>query len=480
MGDVMNQKRIIISHTPEETCLALTDGGELTYFEASRPRQVTLVGNIYLGKVQNSRPGLEAVFVDIGESKNAFLYVGDIEPTKKQNITVGQKIPLQIIKDAFGTKGPRATTRISLPGRYLVLLPENNGGAGISRRITDEKEITRLRELGEEFCAKGAGVIFRTVAQGATEEVLIEDFARLSDIYAHIMKRAKELNAPALLYGDENFLRRAVRDFFTDEVDELIVDEAAAFDEAQAAAKADAPDLLPRIKLYRDDEPIFRAFALEEQIASLTARIVKLKSGGYIVIDKTEALTVIDVNTGASAGRHNLSETAYQTNREAAAEIIRQLNLRDIGGIIIVDFIDMNREEQKNALLAYLSEMVKFDRAKTNIVGITALGLVEITRRKMRQNLDSLIYEECPCCNGSGKILSLQTLVIRLSRELRRLERKHHAADGYDIELNPRTLGRLQKGERLNRLAAELGITLNLIDAPNLPFDQYTILTPAN
>ncbi|MBQ9616019.1 MAG: Rne/Rng family ribonuclease, partial [Selenomonadaceae bacterium] len=363
-------KTILLNSMPEEVRMAIVAGGELQAIEMERASHSHLVGNLYRGRVQNVLPGMQAAFVDIGREKNAFLYIGDGMPkeaqqaVRQQKIHIGQTLPVQIVKDAIGTKGPRATTHLTLPGRNVVLMP-TAAYIGISRRIESEEERARLHGIAERICPKDMGLIIRTVAAGKTEEALAADVRYLRRLWESIQARMKLGSAPSLLYRDADLAIRMVRDSFTDEIDEVIVDDRALYQRIVELVEYASPELADRVKLYAERTPLFRKYHLEEELEKLGAREVELPSGGFIVIDKTEALTVIDVNTGKFVGKANLADTVYHTNLEAAAEILKQLRLRDIGGIIVVDFIDMEQSGQKEELLAYMREHVKSDPTKT-------------------------------------------------------------------------------------------------------------------
>ena len=478
-------KSILLNIVPEETRMAVVEDGDLLAVEVERASHAHLVGNIYKGRVQNVLPGMQAAFIDIGQEKNAFLYVGDGAPhdipkgvakdAKPQKIHVGQNLPVGIIKDAVGTKGPRATLHLSLPGRNLVLMP-TAAYTGLSRRIEDEQERSRLHALAEKYAPEGMGLIVRTAAEGISEEAFAEDAHYLENLWASIARKFKLSHAPALLYRDADLLVRIVRDRFGADVDELIVDDREAYERVRELVGFLSPDLAARVKLYDGREPLFQRYHIEQEIENVGARQVELKSGGFLVIDKTEALTVIDVNTGKYVGKTNLGDTVYQANLEAAAEILKQIRLRDIGGIIIVDFIDMEKESQKEELLAYMRGQVKHDRTKTNIVDITSLGLVEITRKKTRQNIDSIVYSECPICHGRGRIESPETVSIRISRDIRRMERKSHAREGYEIEVHETVAEELQANQLMMNLAAEFGTDIKVTVKPGMHPENYTIL----
>ena len=476
-------KSILVTVVPEETKLAILEYGKLSSIEVERATHSHLVGNIYKGQVQNVLPGMQAAFVDIGTGKNAFMYIGDGMPADvkqtlphPQKIHIGQQLPVQIIKDAIGSKGPRATTHITLPGRNVVLLP-TAAYIGMSRRIEEEAERNRLHDIASRICPEGMGLIIRTVAAGATEESLREDVEYLEKLWHSMMARFKMKSKGAnLLYRDADLIIRVVRDNLTPEVEAMWIDNRAVYQRVRDFVQLLSPELTEKIRYYDSREPLFKHYGIEEELDNLGGRTVELKSGGFLVIDKTEALTVIDVNTGKYTGSTNLGETVYATNQEAAEEIMRQLRLRDIGGIIIVDFIDMEKDEHKEQLLAHLRELAKCDPTKTNIVDITSLGLVEITRKKSRQNLDSIIYSECPICHGRGRVESPETVSIRIAGDIRRMEHKSHAEDGYEIEVHESVAEELRHNQLLMNLAAEFAMDIKVTATPGMHPENYVIL----
>jgi ribonuclease G len=475
-------KQILINSVPEETRMAYLEDGILENIEVERSAHSHLVGNLYKGRVQNVLPGMQAAFVDIGQEKNAFLYIGDglpkdiIRALPQQKIHVGQQILLQIVKDASGTKGPRATTHLSLPGRNLVLMP-TSAYIGLSHRIEDEAERKRLHDLAERYCPKGMGLIVRTAAAGISEQALAEDAQYLERLWKSILAKFKMSHAPALLYRDADLIIRVVRDHFTADIDEMIIDQKEIFARVRDLTRYLSPELVPRIHLYEGKQPLFRSYGIEEAIEKVGARTVELSSGGFLVIDKTEALTVIDVNTGKFVGKTSLADTVYQANLEAAGEILRQIRLRDLSGIIIVDFIDMEKPSQKETLLEFMRGRVKHDRAKTNIVDITSLGLVEITRKKTRSNYESMIYSECPVCHGLGRVESPETVSIRISRAIRRMEAASHARNGYEIEVHETVADELRSNQLMMELAAEFGTDIKVVVKPGIHPENYSILS---
>jgi len=447
-------KEIIANIEPFETRVAVLDDGTLVnlYIERGEP----LAGNIYKGRVANVLPGMEAAFVDIGLERNAFLHVGDIRSQRlageeveesfgkgaiAQRLRVGQEILVQVTKEPMGTKGARVTTYVALPAHYLVLMPTVNY-VGVSRRIEDEQERKRLRQLADRLRPKGMGVIVRTAAEGVQEKALADDVQFLLQVWNRVEERSKASRAPALVYQDLHLIRRVVRDLFTDEVERFLVDSKEEFQRVQDLLGSFAPALKPRVHLYRGETPVFEHTGVERELEKALRRKVWLRSGGYIVIDRAEALTIIDVNTGKYVGKTDLASTILRTNLEAVDEIVRQITLRDIGGIILVDFIDMESEQHRRKVMAALGEAIKRDRSKAHIIDLTGLGLVEITRKRMYQDLEEVMRTPCPYCEGRGRVMSPETMALRVRREVRRLLR---AARGKAVlvEVNPEVHKRL-------------------------------------
>ena len=477
-------KNILLNATPEETRMVLTEDERLIEMGIERPSHSHLVGNIYKGRVQNVLPGMQAAFVDIGQKKNAFLYLGDGAGPEKhiegqEKVHIGQAVIVQVVKDAVGTKGPRVTTRLSLPGRNVVLMPTANY-IGMSRRIEEEEERSRLHTLAQEICPEGMGLIVRTLAAGQDRETLESDVKYLSQLWASLQARSRVLSAPALLYRDADMAIRVVRDLLTDDVSRLVVDDVETYRRVRDLVEYVSPALSERVEHYEGAVPIFRAFGVETELETLSDREVELPSGGFLVIDRTEALTVIDVNTGKFVGQSNLSDTIFRANMEAAEEILRQLRLRDIGGIIVVDFIDMDEAEQKESLLAFMRERAKLDRTKTNIVGITQLGLVEITRKKSRQNFEGILYDQCPCCHGSGRVESPETVAIRICRDIRRIEERSHAEFGYEVEVHETVAYALMDSPLVDSLSSELGVKVGFVIKPGMHPESYAITQRGN
>lgn len=443
---------IIASIEAAETRVAVMENDTLVnlFIERSEP----VAGNVYKARVSNVLPGMDAAFVDIGLERNAFLHVEDIRSQRldgeeveesfgkgaiAERLRPGQEILVQVTKEPMGSKGARVTTYVALPAHYLVLMPTVNY-VGVSRRITTEAERKRLRQIADRIRPEGMGVIVRTAAEGAAENVLADDIAFLGQMWQRVLERARGSKAPALVYQDLKLIRRVVRDLFTEDVDRFVIDSPEEHGRVADLLGSFAPQLKERLVLHRDGEPVFEKYGVEREIDRALRRKVWLKSGGYIMIDRTEALTVIDVNTGKYVGKTDLASTILKNNLEAVSEIVRQITLRDIGGIILVDFIDMEKEEHRRKVLDALHEAVQRDRAKLHVIDLTALGLVEITRKRVYQDLEEIMRIPCPYCEGRGRVLSPETMAMRVRREIRKLTRTSKAR-AIQVEVHPQVAG---------------------------------------
>lgn len=474
-------KTIIVNAVPEETRMALVEDGELAEVAIERTNSGHIVGNIYKGKIQNVLPGMQAVFVDIGRERNAFLYVGDLgghhrRKSKGDAFTVGRELIVQVAKEAIGSKGPRLTTHITLPGRYVVLMPTVDF-VGVSRRIGTADERKRLKELAAKVRPKGMGLVVRTVAEGRSEDDLRKDCEYLVNLWKSLAARGKMVKAPTLLYRDVDLLIRIVRDYLSADVDRLVLDSREAYARVTELLRVVSPELLSCLELYEGDEEIFARHRLEAELEKLSMRRVDLKSGGYIVIDRTEALTVIDVNTGKFVGKTKLADTVFAVNMEATGEIARQIRLRDIGGIIVVDFIDMDREQHKQAVLTALNEHLRRDRTRTNVVGLTGLGLVEMTRKKVRQDIATILNSQCPCCEGRGFVRSPETVAAAVRRQVRRLGKAKAAQGPVVVQVHPRVAAVLQKPGELEHLAQETARRISVETPADIGMEAYAVLT---
>jgi ribonuclease G len=433
-------EEILINVMPRETRVAVVENGVLHEILVERERKRGLVGNIYKGQVCRVLPGMEAAFVDIGLERAAFLHVSDIRGENCSSATAdednyaalitelvreGQEIIVQVIKDAIGTKGARLTTHITLPSRFLVFLADSEV-SGVSIKIDGEEERHRLKELVTTFRAEfGGGYIVRTAAEGAEPWALRADMQFLQRLWESIQERIKETRGVANVYEDLPLELRVLRDFVGANVEKVRIDSWETCEQVVRFTEKFLPDMLPRIEHYPGDRPIFDLYNIEDEIQKALSKKVSIKSGGYLIIDQTEAMTTIDVNTGAYVGHRNLEETIFKTNLEAAQAIARQLCLRNLGGIIILDFIDMANPEHKLAVLKALEKYLEKDRAKSHICEVSALGLVEMTRKRTRESLEHILCEPCPLCSGRGSIKTAETVCYEIFRELLREARQY-------------------------------------------------------
>ena len=469
-------KEILINVDRDETRAAVLEQGELVEIYIERPVNQRVAGNIYKGKVENVLPGMQAAFVNIGLERNSFLYIDDALPGKgeededfedlksltiKDVLKVGQEVTVQVAKEPIGTKGARVTRHITLPGRYLVLMPSVDY-IGVSRRIENEAERDRLRALAERIKPAGVGVIVRTVAEGTDEAELAQDAEFLIRVWSRIQSRARTVSAPALLHKDLGLVYRIIRDAFSEEVDKLVIDSRSEYEKVIELLEITSLRLKDRVQYFQaKDRALFDIYGIESEIDKALKKRVWLKSGGYIVIDHTEALTSIDVNTGKFVGTTNLADTVFKTNLEAAREIARQLRLRDIGGIIVIDFIDMEIPEHRHQVLRVLEDALKPDRTKANVLGLTQLGLVEMTRKKVRQSLDDVLQRPCPYCDARGKVLSEETMSRKVRTDIRRILR-HTTAEAILVEVHPSVAALLigSGGVNLRELERETSKTI--------------------
>ncbi|MBN2027391.1 MAG: Rne/Rng family ribonuclease [Actinobacteria bacterium] len=403
------KKEIVVASYKDETRVAVLEGGVLQEIFVSHEGRRSIVGDIYKGRVQNVLPGMEAAFVDIGHNRNALLYVGDIfvegsrqreRPDIKQILKQGQEVTVQVTKDPMGSKGARLTTYLSLPGRYLVLLPQVST-VGISHKLGEE-ERARLRKVVDEVRPKDVGIIVRTVARDAEASELRKSLTYLNKVWRQVHRNAERKKAPAILYQEPELELKVMRDIMDASYDRVLADSHRSFRRIKHYLKMVAPALVDRVVRYADEKPVFESMDINRQIQDALSRSVALPSGGSIVIDSTEALTAIDVNTGKYVGNKSLEETVLRTNIEAVTEVVRQLRLRDIGGIIIIDFIDMNEAKNRRAVLKALNQELEKDRTKTYVVELTKLGLVEMTRKNVSEGLIEAFGETCPVCHGRG------------------------------------------------------------------------------
>jgi len=454
-------KELVINTTSHETRLALLESGHIAELYIERNRELGIVGNIYHGRVIRVLPGMQAAFVDIGLEKAAFLYVADVLdemeavenfvevghrhdtpgeeasnerpplPPIEELLQEGQDILVQVAKEPIGTKGARITSHISLPGRNLVFMPTVDH-VGISRRIENEEERERLRHLVDVMRPAGTGFIVRTAAETRDGEELKTDMDYLVNLWDHISEHREDKSSPSMVHSDLDVTSKVLRDILTEDVSRIIVDNPVEHRKIVRFLNTFMPGHNFHVEEYHGSEPIFDAFSLEIEIARALGRKVWLKSGGYIIIEQTEALTSVDVNTGRYVGKHNLEDTILKTNLESIKEIAFQLRLRNIGGLIVIDFIDMEREDHREKVHAVLEEALRSDKAKTNTLKISELGLMEMTRKRVRESIGRTLCESCPYCEGKGYVKSRITTVYEIFRDL---QREMRPAPGYRMTL---------------------------------------------
>ncbi len=464
---------ILVNIGTQETRVALVEGGAAQEIHIQRASRHGLVGNIYKGRVQRVLPGMQAAFVELGLERTAFLHVADMVaslptqgsepaalPPISQLLREGQDVLVQILKDPLGTKGARLTTLLSIPSRYLVLLPYELN-SGVSARIEDEVERTRLKDIisaiQQRLCPK-FGVIARTAAEGADEASLVHDLEFLLRLWASISVGSRQAEPGALVHGDLPLSMRILRDLLGTDVERVRVDNAAEFQRLRQFALDFVPNGARRVELYEGHAPIFDLYGVEDDIGRALTRKVDLKSGGHLVIDQTEAMTTIDVNTGAFTGHRNLEETILKTNLEAAQVIARQLRLRNLGGIIILDFIDMRNEDHRAQVLRALEKELKRDPARTQVFDFSPLGLVEMTRKRTRESLGHILCEPCAACSGRGSVKTVETVCHEVAREVQRAARQFEAK-AFLVLAAPHVVQRLTEDQPMG--LAELEAQLN-------------------
>ncbi|KAF0811420.1 Ribonuclease G [Andreprevotia sp. IGB-42] len=432
------KEQILVNVTPMETRVATIEEGVVQDIHIERASQRGLVGNIYLGVVKRVLPGMQSAFIEIGLERAAFLHIADvIEQRQHPNdvmrieklVHEGQPVLVQVIKDPIGTKGARLSTQISIAGRFLVFLPQEHH-IGISQRIEDDAERSQLRARMEKLLnGEHQGYIIRTSAEHATDAELLADIDYLNRIWADIKLKSQTLPATSLLFQDLSLQLRVLRDMVNDETGAVLVDSRENFAKMTEFSAAFVSDVLPRVQHYAGERPLLELYGVEAEIERALSRRVNLKFGGYLIIDQTEAMTTIDVNTGGFVGTRSFDDTIFKTNLEATQVIARQLRLRNLGGIIIVDFIDMDNEEHKSAVLDELKKALARDRTKVTISNFTSLGLIEITRKRTRESLAHVLCETCPTCQGRGEIKTAETVCYEILREILREARQFNAKE---------------------------------------------------
>ncbi len=517
-------RQIIINSTPQEARVATMENARLVEIQIERSRERGIAGSIYKGRVMRVLPGMQAAFVDVGLAKAAFLPGADFYPLNAEEYTLneatfapapsgpgaspsdldaadspavvprvesaiptplppieerlqkGQDVIVQISKEPMGSKGARVTSNISLPGRYLVYLPLSRQ-IGVSRRIESEDERVRLREAVEAVASNPGGIIIRTACEGVSKREIQSDLRLLRKLWSRLARKAETMPAPALLHSDLDVILRTIRDLSANDVTRVVIDNRRDYQRILDFIDSVMPRARPRVDLYDHTEPIFERYGIEAQIAKALERRVWLKSGGHIVIDHTEALTAVDVNTGRFVGKTDLQETALRTNMEAARVIVDQLRLRNIGGLIILDFIDMESLEHRKEVLAALTDALKTDKARANIVGFSDLGLVEMTRQRTRESLAQRLCETCPTCDGKGTIKGTATIAYEVLRRIRREATMNAPLQQVVVHLHPSVAAFLAQEEpaALRELERELEIEVLLSHTSDRPPVEYSV-----
>jgi ribonuclease G len=501
------KQEIFINSSPQESRIALIEDGLLAEFLIERKEEMGIAGNIYKGKVSRVLPGMQAAFVDIGMEKAAFLHASDyssvpedvqllVSPGEDVEIDeVPKRVPhrrvplekqlsrdvevlVQVAKDPLGTKGARVTSHISLPGRYMVFMPGTRH-IGISRRIESEEERKRLKEIAESLLTEDGGFILRTASEGRSKREIQRDLRFLTILWRRLQKKAEEASAPALIHQDLDLITRAIRDFFTADTEQVVIDSAKDHRRIIDFVRHFMPRLKSKTVLYSGTEPLFERYAIEEKIEKALDRRVWLRSGGHIIIERTEALTAIDVNTGRFVGKRSQEETIVKTNLEAAHEVVRQLRLRNVGGIIIIDFIDMEKESNRKKVYDALKDALKKDKARTNILKISELGLVEMTRQRTRESLENQLLSPCPHCDGRGRIKSSVTVAYDLLRAIKKQQASLENGKNVLVRLHPDVANFLydEKNNSLESLEREINRRIIIKVSQELRHDQYEITT---
>ncbi|ENY72015.1 ribonuclease G [Aeromonas diversa] len=483
---------LLINVTPSETRVALVENGQLQEVHVERQARRGIVGNIYKGKISRVLPGMQAAFVDIGMDKAAFLHASDIVPHTEcvaikekeqfqagniaELVRQGQDIMVQVVKDPLGTKGARLTTDITLPSRYLVFMP-GSAHVGVSQRIESEAERERLKRVVSSYVDELGGFIIRTAAEGVGEQELEQDAAFLKRLWRKILERKQKYPPCRVIYEDPSLAFRVVRDFVGAELDKIRVDSRQSFESLKRFCEEYVPELADKLEYYAGESPIFDLYDVENEIQRALERKVELKSGGYLIIDQTEAMTTVDINTGAFVGHRNLEETIFNTNVEATAAIARQLRLRNLGGIIIIDFIDMQSEDHRRRVLHSLELALAKDRAKTNVNGFSQLGLVEMTRKRTRESLEHVLCSECPECHGRGRVKTVESVCYEILREIIRVNRAYDA-DQFTVYAAP-AVAEFLRGEESHSLAeleVFIGKQVRVVSEPLYSQEQFDVV----
>ena len=481
-------EEILINITPMESRVAVVENGVLQEVHVERTQKRGIVGNIYKGKVVRVLPGMQAAFVDIGLERAAFIHAAEIstrEGSAVESIGAlvheGQSLIVQVTKDPIGTKGARLTTHLSIPSRYLVYMPRT-AHVGISLKIEDEAERERLKQVVADCVAaegieETGGFILRTAAEGAGSDEILVDIRYLRRLWEQIAGQMQTAKTPSVIYEDLSLALRTLRDLVNPKIEKIRIDSRETFGKITQFVDELMPEIADRLEHYPGERPIFDLYGVEDEIQRAMERKVPLKSGGYLIVDPAEAMTTIDVNTGAFVGHRTLEETIFKTNLEAATAIARQLRLRNIGGIIIIDFIDMEDEEHQRQVLRTLEKQLERDHAKTNIIGITELGLVQMTRKRTRESLEQVLCEPCSACQGRGKLRTAETICYEIFREILR-EARAYQAEGYLVLANQKVVDRLldEESGNVGELEAFIGRTIKFQVESMYSQEQYDVV----
>ncbi|MCF7837043.1 MAG: Rne/Rng family ribonuclease [Candidatus Marinimicrobia bacterium] len=497
-------KEIVINVESLETRVAVLDQGRLEGFFVERNSEERMVGSIFKGRIQNLEDGLQAAFVDIGARKNAFIHYWDMIPEDAARLEAeegvktktnrkkryepgemakqfpqGSEIIVQVTKDAIGTKGPRVTANLSIPGRYLVMMPGSEL-KGVSKKIDDAKERERLKKILVRLPAlPGMGLIVRTAGAGARKTSFVRDVQALVATWKEIEEGTKNTPAPCRLYQEPDLIERIVRDALTEEIDRIVVDSREEYERLKVIVSRFSRRGKHRLKLYDGEAPVFEHCQVDQQLENAFRRKVWLKSGGYIVFDETEALVAIDVNTGRHKGAATQEEAILEVNLEAADEVARQMRLRNIGGLVVIDFIDMRHRRNQNQVYKALKEALASDRARTNVLPVSSLGLVEMTRQRVEESIRAANYMDCPYCRGRGKVLSDLSMSVEVQRRLIEVLKRHRKEPGLPVRVivNPEILARLQREDEDLLVEIEKKYDAHLAFAvdPQLHIEQFVI-----
>ncbi|MBD3315586.1 MAG: Rne/Rng family ribonuclease [Chitinivibrionales bacterium] len=498
------EKEILLSSTSTEKRAVLLEDKKVVELAVERPQQYRLLGNIYRGKIVSILPGIQSAFVDIGQQKNVFLHAADVDPALlldnkdealierytdrgrssrrkvarvpiEQVLEEGQEILVQVVKEPIGNKSAKVTTQISIAGRFLVLVPDTDF-IGVSKKTSDLRKRRRLKELIAQIKPAGIGFIVRTIGLKVSETEFVNEIHSLIEAWRETQELALKGTGPCQVYREEAITTRVIRDMFSEDVKQLLVDLESDYNEVRDYLKAAAPNLLDRVKMYKAKVPLFDKYDIEKELERSVRRKVWLKSGGYLLIDHTEALLAIDVNTGRNVGKASLEETIYKTNLEAVPEICRQLRLRDLGGIIVVDFIDMRRTEHRRRIEEEVRRTVRRDPTATSCTGLSKFGLMEITRKRVRPELQELYTDVCHACNGLGRVFSPATVTTRIDRELKRTGASG-SKNTVTLAIHPAVAAYLHENEdrMVHQLEREHDCRLEIMEDEELDQDEFEV-----